>query len=429
MKPRINHSLYQKTGLYLSNKVTLNFHHLMSSNLEISLDILKEAESNPFLTLQYKKTIKPPLEEDLSYDDSLKSVEIESGIINQLKEEILWMNFSSQEKWIAEIILSSVLGNGKLTVSLDQIAQYAQVNLTIVKSVFLKLQEKCPILRLPNEDMVSTYLNFIFQSHPEKITIAKAFFNLLASKMISINDLNKQQDKVLKKIQKYHPEFHLNVVQDLLINFSYQIKVLFQLMISFEQTEVSAVKAIKPDIIISLDQNELDLQVQVYDDYLPEITINDSLKINSKEEEKKYQQALIFLDSLNKRKISLNHLAEYMIKKQYQFFLRGLEYKTPLTMKILANQLKVHPSTISRLLKDKYFYFQGQVKELRTLLDQSVGKTNISKTYVLELINNIIDLEKKYGKISDTKIKQVLENKGIEISRRTINKYRKDLKS
>lgn len=125
-------------------------------------------------------------------------------------------------------------------------------------------------------------------------------------------------------------------------------------------------------------------------------------------------------------KLTLLRIAELIVKKQQAFFSRGKEGLIPLTMTEIAEELGLHPSTISRAIHQKYIKTPQGVFPLRTFF---IGrKRDIPLPTILKKeIKKAIDRENKNKPLSDKKIAFHLQKKGIKISRRTISKYRLEL--
>lgn len=98
----------------------------------------------------------------------------------------------------------------------------------------------------------------------------------------------------------------------------------------------------------------------------------------------------------------------------------------PLSNKDIANELNVHPSTVSRILRSKYIDTPKGIIPLKSLLVSSVSKTrDVTPLQLMELIESIIKNETKPK--SDNKITLELNKRGFSLARRTITKYRKKL--
>lgn len=180
-----------------------------------------------------------------------------------------------------------------------------------------------------------------------------------------------------------------------------------------------------PDIIIK--DNAVQLNPVIYKD----ININTSylsLESESKETKKyiesKLKQVSWLQQCLTQRKNLLYDIAVFLLDYQQDFFMNGGTCH-PLMQKDLAMLLGVHESTISRAIKDKYIYCDKGFILLSDLIPKGTEDNSVDS--IKETIKEVIDNEDKNKPLSDQKITNLLKDKGIEISRRTVAKYRSEL--
>jgi RNA polymerase sigma-54 factor len=113
------------------------------------------------------------------------------------------------------------------------------------------------------------------------------------------------------------------------------------------------------------------------------------------------------------------------------FFIDGPQYLKPLILSDVADEVEMHPSTISRVTRDKYVDTPWGIYELKYFFSNPIKKEGggiKSAQSVKEIIKQIIENEPGDKKLSDQKIAEILSNQGIKIARRTVAKYRKKLK-
>jgi len=196
-----------------------------------------------------------------------------------------------------------------------------------------------------------------------------------------------------------------------------------------------------PDVFIY--KREGSLVVEMNDDILPSLTINkyiekisrekqqrESLKEEKKFLQKKVSDARQFINLIDYRNSSLFKLSLILVKMQEDFFFKGPKYLKPLTMKEAAEEIGLSESTISRLSSSKYIQTEWGIHEIKYFFTNSVGNSadneGKSSESIRELIKEIFENEKG-NKISDQRISEILNEKGIKIARRTVAKYRKIL--
>ena len=143
------------------------------------------------------------------------------------------------------------------------------------------------------------------------------------------------------------------------------------------------------------------------------------------------QKANQFIESLNYRRETMLKVAAVLLLTQKKFFEKGKAYLEPLTQTDVANELNVSPSTISRTVNGKYLQCDWGVFELAFFFSSEVStfgkaQTNqVSKNAVKAIIQNLLETDPK---LTDAAITEKLHAEGIRLSRRTVNKYRNELK-
>ena len=140
--------------------------------------------------------------------------------------------------------------------------------------------------------------------------------------------------------------------------------------------------------------------------------------------------ALQLLKSLDQRRQTLQTLAEILVQRQEEFFLRGRRHMKPLSMRQMADELGVHESTVSRTVAGKYALTPHGLLPLRDFFPAAafaVGGENVAADGVKERIRALIQEEPQGEPLSDQKLCEMLSEEGIPISRRTVAKYREEM--
>ena len=191
-------------------------------------------------------------------------------------------------------------------------------------------------------------------------------------------------------------------------------------------------------------KKEEELIVEINDEILPSLTISkymekiaDDVKNKKKiDEQRKYisdkvHNAKRFLYMIQQRHNSLFKVVLAIAHFQKDFFFKGPKHLSPLNMKQVATEVGLAESTISRLASSKYIQTEWGIHEIKYFFTNSIsgmtGAEGTSAESVREEIKEII-LAHDGKKISDQKITDKLNEKGIKIARRTVAKYRKMLK-
>lgn len=152
-------------------------------------------------------------------------------------------------------------------------------------------------------------------------------------------------------------------------------------------------------------------------------------QVHSSEENKylkeQYQKAKILLRNIGKREETLAAVAEAIVDWQREFFEKGKASLKPMNLLDIAQELDVHESTVSRAVRDKYLECRWGIFELKYFFSNKTSDGN--NCNVLTCIQEIIRSENKQKPLSDAKIAEQLEKKGMRISRRTVTKYREQM--
>jgi RNA polymerase sigma-54 factor len=138
-----------------------------------------------------------------------------------------------------------------------------------------------------------------------------------------------------------------------------------------------------------------------------------------------------FIRSIGQRNETLLKVCQTIVEFQRNFFRNGPKYLIPLTLKDIAREIEVHEATVSRITTGKYIQTEWGIFELKYFFSNSIsgaGSTGsrYSKQGVKEIIKEIVE-EAGKNPLTDQKIKESLEDRGINIARRTVSKYRKEL--
>ena len=185
----------------------------------------------------------------------------------------------------------------------------------------------------------------------------------------------------------------------------------------------------RPDLVAIKSKNRW--TVSLNDNFMPQELLDrvkEKIEISNKDNK---HEAKSFLKGLERRQQTLFLVAEVIVDAQSEF-LDGKAEKKALSNQEIADLLNISPSTVSRIVRNKYIQLPNQLTNLKSLLEKRVNKEkqeiNITTWDLKFLIGELIAAESKESPLSDEKIRQAIEEKlNIKIARRTINKYRLEL--
>jgi RNA polymerase sigma-54 factor len=145
----------------------------------------------------------------------------------------------------------------------------------------------------------------------------------------------------------------------------------------------------------------------------------------------KLKAALWLIRSLEQRQKTIFRVAESIVKYQRDFLDRGIEFLKPLVLRDVAEDIGMHESTVSRVVTNKYMHTPRGLLEMKYFFHSSIQSesgTDVSSLMVKEKIRKHIEEEDTNRPLSDSKIVKLLKAEGLEIARRTVAKYREELK-
>ncbi|MCS7053183.1 MAG: RNA polymerase factor sigma-54 [Ignavibacterium sp.] len=202
---------------------------------------------------------------------------------------------------------------------------------------------------------------------------------------------------------------------------------------------------ITPDFIIEkVDDNWI---ITLNDKSLPSVTINkkylemfESNKRRKKSEQEKsaykflkekYESARWFIACIEQRRETLMKIMQAIFEKQYEFFEKGPKALKPMIYKDIADEIGMDISTISRVVNGKYVQSPMGIHELKYFFSEGLTTDTgeeVSNKHIKERLKEIIDSEDKRKPYSDDELAEILQSEGIHVARRTIAKYREQLK-
>jgi RNA polymerase sigma-54 factor len=145
----------------------------------------------------------------------------------------------------------------------------------------------------------------------------------------------------------------------------------------------------------------------------------------------KFRSALWLIKSVDQRQKTIHKVATSIINFQREFLDQGIEYLRPLVLRDVANDIGMHESTVSRVVNNKYMHTPQGVFELKYFFHSGISSSygeSVSSVTIKQRIRKIIENEDPRKPLSDSKIVSILQKEGLMLARRTIAKYREELK-
>lgn len=202
----------------------------------------------------------------------------------------------------------------------------------------------------------------------------------------------------------------------------------------------SGARTVEPDVYYIRDGD--DFIIQMNDDELPQLRLNAQYKKmldrdNGATREvrdyvrERYTSAIQLMKNIEQRKQTIIRVCEAIKRRQMEFLTMGIDSLKPMMIKDVAEEVGVHPSTVSRAVASKYAHTPHGVYELRYFFSEAVQGPSGGDTPLLLLkrkVKKMIEEEDQRHPLTDEQITARLQAEGIEVTRRTVAKYREDLK-
>ncbi|MGA2016995.1 MAG: RNA polymerase factor sigma-54 [Opitutaceae bacterium] len=197
-------------------------------------------------------------------------------------------------------------------------------------------------------------------------------------------------------------------------------------------------RVVVPDVTVEHDGSGW--KIHLNNDYIPRLRISStyrdliakgSLSKGERDYLRERMRAGKFLiDSIEQRQRTIERITREILKAQMPFFEHGVSKLQPLTMTQIADVVGVHETTVSRAIANKYIRTPHGVFEFKYFFTpgyQNDSGASVSNTSVKEMIADLVAGEDKAAPSSDQEIVARLQEKGINIARRTVAKYREEL--
>jgi RNA polymerase sigma-54 factor len=321
---------------------------------------------------------------------------------------------------IAEAIIGNLDENGYLTATLEEIAQGGSYNMEDVEEALAMVQEFDP-LGVASRDLRECLLFQLRTLDPQ---------NTLARQIVS-DHLKHLQNNQLKEIARA-----LNRPLELVKRAVEVIKRLDPRPgLRYNKTEP---RLVEPDVYFRKGD---DWQVFMNEDDLPQLRLSpiyrrllarDAADRDVRNYVKERVTAAIqLLKNIEQRKHTILRVCQAIIRRQSDFLDYGIDHIKPMMIKEVAEEVGVHPSTVSRAVANKYAHTPQGVFELRFFFSEAVNGPqggHISLMTLKRRVKKMIAEEDPVHPLTDEQIDKRLEEEGVRVTRRTVAKYREDLR-
>jgi len=450
---QLNQAQIQKLSqeLKLTPQQILQSTILQLTTLDLETRVIKEMEQNPVLEETEDKADQEPEAQDQN-DDAQEEEEIDweeimpqnddfkpkmeydrskeepkyvqpapEGLNEHLFDQLKLLNLDEAEAQIAREIIWNINDRGYLTLPIENIANTLEVPVVKVEKILRQIQNfdppgiaardlrECLLLQLREKENVD-----------DAITIVRDHFADFA---------NRRFQKLIKKL-KWDRERILQV-QEVITKLNPK-----------PGASISSAdpRYVTPDLIV--EKTGDDFIVEVNDSRVPELKINSSYldmvskksKVDSETKsylKKKVDMANWFIQAIHQRRITMVRVMKAIINRQREFFEDNSKPLKPMILKDIAEDVNMDISTISRVTNGKYVQLYSGVYELKYFFNEGMRDSSgeeVSTRIIKQKLQDIVDQEDKQNPYSDEKLAELLKEAGYPVARRTVAKYRKQLK-
>lgn len=360
--------------------------------------------------------------EDLESTPFEQLVESKTNIHDYLLTQWSLVTWEASIKAIGEYLIGNLDENGYLKVKLVEVAELLNCTLEEVEKTLKLVQELEPIgvgARDLKECLLIQLKKYYGEKPLEKTIIENYLEDLAAGRLPKIA---KELGKTPLEIQK---------AGDLIKTLNPKPAAAF--------LDEKAVEYIFPDVVIKkiageyivLVNEQLGPRLRVSPQYKNLLTGEGDFAVKDKKFlEERLQGALWVIKSIEQRRLTLYRVVNSIIGFQKDFLEEGIKKLKPLTLREVAEELKIHESTVSRAIANKYVQTPRGIFELKFFFASGVEKYSGQSTSAESIKNRMIELienEDKASPLTDQSLTECLKNEGIKISRRTVAKYREEL--
>ncbi|WP_200880529.1 RNA polymerase factor sigma-54 [Clostridium drakei] len=437
-------NLTQEQKLIMTQEMQLSVKLLQMSSFELQEYVEKEVQENPVLDAKVG-TQSNEDHKEIDYKQLIKYFEFDNYSHHNYEknddDEVSPFNFISEKKSLKEYLQEQIR-------DLNEKDYVKAVCLYIVENIdargYLDVSDKEIIEELKISKKLADYSIKTIQSlEPDGIG-AKDLKDCLK---IQINKKGLEDENIYKIIDEYLEllaENKYNVIAKYLNIDVKKAQEYGDIIKSLRPRPSSGfytgedVKYIVPDAQIRKIDNEY--YIIMNEDAAPKLSINAMYKeIIQNENDKnavdyvkeKLNSAIFLIKSIQHRKSTIYRVLEKILELQRDYFEYGDKYLKPMTLKEISESLEMHESTVSRAIRDKYIYTNNGTIKIKDLFTTGLSKSStgedVSTRIIKDAIKDLIDKENKEKPLSDQAICDILTGKGMNISRRTVAKYREEI--
>lgn len=398
-------NIKQELKLILTQEMKLSLNVLEMSSMDLEKFIEKEFSKNPLLEIDFSSKNYSSKGDDSEESSPFDFISEEKNLIDFLEEQLGFLKISKEMRFLCTFIVNNLDKRGFLTITREELKSGCGFPLKdidkaveIVKSlepvgIGAKNLEECLIIQLHKKNIIDQKLEYIITHFMQELASSK--YDIICSK--------------------------LNITEEYVVEYLKIIRSLNPLP-SRGFYMGDTIRYIEPDAEIkNIDGKYI---VVMSEKNIPKLKLKsiENAQEISGEMKNYFNSANNIIRCIEKRQLTLKNILDVILEKQYGYFSNPQGKLNSLTLKDVSSILKIHNSTVSRAIKNKYILTERGIKRVKDMFI-----IDNKKILVKEKIEELILSEDRYSPLHDNEIVLLLEKENMEIARRTVVKYREEL--
>lgn len=398
-------NIKQELKLILTQEMKLSLNVLEMSSMDLEKFIEKEFSKNPLLEIDFSSKNYSSKGDDSEESSPFDFISEEKNLIDFLEEQLGFLKISKEMRFLCTFIVNNLDKRGFLTVTREELKSACGFPLKdidkaieIVKSlepigIGAKNLEECLIIQLHKKNINDQKLEYIITHFMQELASSK--YDIICSKLNITEEYVVEYLKIIRSLNPFPSRgFYMG----------------------------DTIRYIEPDAEIKNIGGKY--VVVMSEKNIPKLKLKslENAQEISGEMKNYFNSANNIIRCIEKRQLTLKSILDIILEKQYEYFSNPEGKLNSLTLKDISSILKIHDSTVSRAIKNKYILTERGIKRVKDMFI-----IDNKKLFVKEKIEELILNEDRYNPLHDNEIALLLEKENLKIARRTVVKYREEL--
>lgn len=398
-------NIKQELKLILTQEMKLSLNVLEMSSMDLEKFIEKEFSKNPLLEIDFSSKNYSSKGDDSEESSPFDFISEEKNLIDFLEEQLGFLKISKEMRFLCTFIVNNLDKRGFLIVTREELKSACGFPLKdidkaieIVKSlepigIGAKNLEECLIIQLHKKNINDQKLEYIITHFMQELASSK--YDIICSKLNITEEYVVEYLKIIRSLNPFPSRgFYMG----------------------------DTIRYIEPDAEIKNIGGKY--VVVMSEKNIPKLKLKslENAQEISGEMKNYFNSANNIIRCIEKRQLTLKSILDIILEKQYEYFSNPEGKLNSLTLKDISSILKIHDSTVSRAIKNKYILTERGMKRVKDMFI-----IDNKKLFVKEKIEELILNEDRYNPLHDNEIALLLEKENLKIARRTVVKYREEL--